>query len=352
MNGGPERLAILTGGLLHDSHAKTAHGVIRYGPRPVVAVIDDAHAGRTADEVVPFCARPVPVVATIGEAAALGATTLLIGVAPAGGRLSTAWRTALEQAMAAGLDVEAGLHTVLADDPELVAAAAGHGVRLRDLRVVPTTLDVPRGPSSRPSGVRVVHTVGSDCAIGKMSVVLELDRAARLRGLRSVFVPTGQTGIAIAGWGTAVDHVISDYVAGAAERLVLGGAERGDLLFVEGQGALFHPAYSGVTLGLLHGSAPDVLVLAHRVGRVAIDGYDDVAIPALADLIAAYEGVCAPVRPARVAAVALSTLGLDDVAARRAAAEVEEACGVPADDVVRFGTDRILDAVLRALPAA
>ncbi len=346
-----ERLAVLTAGLLHDAHAKTAHGVIRYGEREVVAVIDEVHAGRTAEEVVPYCARPVPVVATVAEAAALGATTMLIGVAPSGGRLTGEWRALLREAMAAGLDVEAGLHSVLGEDPELVAAAAAAGVRLRDLRAVPTALDVPRGPGSRPADVRVVHTVGSDCAIGKMSAVLELDLAARARGLASVFVATGQTGIAIAGWGTAVDHVIADYVAGAAERLVLGGAERGDLLWVEGQGALFHPAYSGVTLGLLHGTAPDVLVLAHRVGRTAIDGYEEVAIPALPDLIAAYEGVCAPVRPARVAAVALSTLGLDDDAATRAVRVVEERCGVVADDVVRFGPERVLDAVLAALPA-
>ena len=114
--------------------------------------------------------------------------------------------------------------------------------------------------------MRVVHSVGSDTVIGKKVVTLELDRAARERGLRSVYVPTGQTGVAIAGWGIAVDHVISDYVAGAGERLVHEGSERGDLLFVEGQGALFHPAYSGVTLGLLHGSAPDLLVLVHKAG--------------------------------------------------------------------------------------
>ncbi len=344
-------LAILTDGLFHDSHAKTAHGVIRYGQRPVVAVVDERHAGRTAEEVVPYCARPVPIVASVAEAVELGARSLLIGVAPAGGRLTTEWRGVLEEAMARGLDVEAGLHTVLAEDDELVASAARHGVRLHDLRVAPRNLDVPVGPRSRPAGVRVVHTVGSDCAIGKMSVVLELDRAARERGLASVFVATGQTGIAISGWGTAVDHVVADYIAGAAERLVLGGAERGDLLFVEGQGALFHPAYSGVTLGLLHGTAPDVLVLAHAAGRETVSDYPDVPLPALPDLILAYEAVCAPIRPARVAAVAVNTVGLDADAARAAVAEVEDRCGLPADDAVRFGPARLLEAVLAGLPA-
>jgi uncharacterized NAD-dependent epimerase/dehydratase family protein len=190
--------------------------------------------------------------------------------------------------------------------------------------------------------------VGSDVAIGKKAVTLELDMAARRRDLRSVYVPTGQTGIAIAGWGIAVDHVLSDYVSGAAERLVDEGGERGDLLFVEGQGCLFHPAYSAVTLGLLHGSSPDVLVLAHKAGATKLAGYD-VAIPPLTELIAAYEAVSRPLRPARVAAVALNTADLDDQAARRAVEETEAATGLTADDLVRFGPDRVLDAVLSEL---
>jgi len=160
-------------------------------------------------------------------------------------------------------------------------------VQLRDLRRAPPDLSVPQGPYSRPDSVQVVHSVGSDTVIGKKVVTLELDRAARERGLRSVYVPTGQTGVAIAGWGIAVDHVISDYVAGAGERLVHEGAERGDLLFVEGQGALFHPAYSGVTLGLLHGSAPDLLVLVHKPNATHNRNYPDLPIPPLNELIAA-----------------------------------------------------------------
>src|SRR5689334_13458551 len=123
-------------------------------------------------------------------------------------------------------------------------------------------------------GARIVLTVGSDCAIGKMTVSLELDREAKRRGLKSVFVPTGQTGIAIAGWGISVDAVVSDFTAGAAEQLVVEGASRGgELLWVEGQGALLHPAYSGVTLGLIHGSAPHAFVLCHLAGSTEIEGY-------------------------------------------------------------------------------
>jgi uncharacterized NAD-dependent epimerase/dehydratase family protein len=343
-------LALFTDDLFHDGHAKTAHGVLRYGTREVAAVIDTRHAGKRADQVVPFCARDVPIVGSVADAAALGASTMLIGVAPSGGKLSPGWRRAVHEAMAAGMDVEAGLHTVLGEDPELAEAAARLGVVLRDLRASPAGLDVPRGPAARAPGVSVVHTVGSDCAIGKMSVVLELDRAARERGRRSVFVATGQTGIAISGWGIAVDHVISDYIAGAAERLVDQGAERGDLLFVEGQGSLLHPAYSGVTLGLLHGSLPDVLVLAHQAGRTAIEGYAEVPLPPLADVVELYEAALRPIRPGRVGAIALNTVLLDEAGARAAIERAQAETGLVADDVVRFGPDRVLDAVLAALP--
>ncbi len=347
-----ERLAIFAEGLFESHSGKTAHGVIRYGNRDVVAVVDSTNAGRTAAEIEPFCVRDVPMVATVREAIERGATTLLIGVAPTGGKLDPAWRPALLDAIEAGLDLEAGLHTELSADPELREAAERRGTRLRDLRAAPPDLTVPLGPASRAPGVRVVHSVGSDTVIGKKVVTLELDRAARERGLASVYVPTGQTGVAIAGWGLAVDHVISDYVAGAAERLVHEGSERGDLLFVEGQGAIYHPAYSGVTLGLLHGSAPDVLVLVHKAGATSLRNYPDLPLEPLPALVSAYEALARPVRTARVAAVALNTSTLDEGSARAAVADAERVTGLPADDVVRFGADRVLEAVLEALPTA
>jgi uncharacterized NAD-dependent epimerase/dehydratase family protein len=343
------KLAIFAEGLFAKHTGKTAHGVIRYGTREVVAVIDSTCAGRTASEVEPFCAKPVPIVASLEAALERGPDTLLIGAAPPGGKLDAAWKGVLLEAIEAGLSLEAGLHTQLNDEPDLREAADRRGVELRDLRKAPPDLSVPKGPYSRPDSVRVVHSVGSDTVIGKKVVTLELDLAARERGLRSVYVPTGQTGVAIAGWGIAVDHVISDYVAGAAERLVLEGAERGDLLFVEGQGALFHPAYSGVTLGLLHGSAPDVLVLVYKPNVTHNRNYPDLPVPPLNELIAAYENVAAPVRPTRVAAIALNTSDLDEDAARAAIADAERETGLPADDVVRFGADRLLQAVVDAL---
>jgi uncharacterized NAD-dependent epimerase/dehydratase family protein len=340
-----DRLALFTGGQFAESNAKTAHGILRYGSREVVAVVDAASAGAVASEVVPYSRRAVPIVSSVAEAAALGATVLVIGVAPFGGALTAAWRVALLEAIGLGLHVEAGLHTVLSEDPELSAAAAAADVELRDLRAAPPGLSVPAGPAERPD-VRVVHTVGSDCAIGKMSVTLELDAAARARGLESAFVATGQTGIAITGWGIAVDHVISDFISGAASRLVAEGASRAPLLFVEGQGALGHPAYSGVTLGLLHGCLPDALVLCHRAGATCIDDYPETPIPPLVELIGFYEAAIGWVRPARVVAVALNTRGLDDDAARAAVDAARSETGLPVTDPVRFGAEAILEAVV------
>jgi uncharacterized NAD-dependent epimerase/dehydratase family protein len=333
------KLALFTDGLLDQPDAKTAHGILRYADREVVAVVDAKFAGRLANDVVPYARRATPVVATVGEAAALGADTLVIGVAPMGGHLTPQWRAVLLDAARAGIALEAGLHTVLADDPELAAA----GVEVRDLRAAPADLSVPTG--ERPD-VRVVHTLGSDCAIGKMSVTLELDALARARGLRSAFVATGQTGIAITGWGIAVDHVISDFIAGAAARLVVEGAARADLLFVEGQGALGHPAYSGVTLGLLHGCLPDALILCHRAGATHNDDYPWLAIPPLSELVTRCEEAAAWVRPAKVCALALNTRGLSDDEARAAIAAAADATGLPAGDPVRFDGSALLDAVL------
>jgi uncharacterized NAD-dependent epimerase/dehydratase family protein len=222
-------------------------------------------------------------------------------------------------------------------------------VVLRDLRRPPEGIGVPTG-ANLEHGATVVHTVGSDCAIGKKTMALELDLEARRRGLRSVFVPTGQTGIAIAGWGIAVDSVIADFVAGAAERLVVEGASRGDLLWVEGQGALIHPYYSGVTLGLYHGAMPHLLVLCHKAGEAHIEELPGHPIPPLPELVELYERVALPARPARVAALALNTAALADSDARRAIAAAEDETGLPADDPVRFGAGRLLDAVLARAP--
>jgi len=338
----PERLLILAEGFSGDPHyGKTARGVLAYGERPVVAILDSTRAAETQSGV--------PIVGSVEEALHYEPTTALVGVATAGGRFPTAWRELLKAAVSSGLNVENGLHEFLRDDEELSPLAAHHGVELRDLRRPPADLNVPTG-ANLEQPTRNVLTVGSDCAIGKMTVSLELDRAARARGLASRFVPTGQTGIAIAGWGIAVDAVVSDFIAGAAERLVVEGHARGgDLLFVEGQGAVTHPAYSGVTLGLIHGSAPHVFVLCHQVGTIEVEGYPGHPLLPLPELVELHEWISLPARKARVSAIALNTRDLSEDAARAAMARAEAETGVTADDPVRFGADRLLDAVLASL---
>jgi uncharacterized NAD-dependent epimerase/dehydratase family protein len=334
----PRRLLLLAEGHSGDPHhGKTARGVMRYRPDDVVALLDSTRAGEQEEGF--------PIVGTIDDALPLGATTALVGVATSGGRFPPAWRELLKQSIRAGLDIENGLHEFITDDAELSKLASEHGVELRDLRKPPPGLNVPTG-ANLTHGSRVVLTVGSDCAIGKMSVSLELDREARKRGIASQFVPTGQTGIAIAGWGIAVDAVISDFIAGAAEQLVVEGVERGgELLLVEGQGSVLHPAYSGVTLGLIHGSAPHAYVLCHQAGSDVVDGDARFPIPPLPQLVRLHQELSLIPRPAAVLAVALNTRYLDETGARAAIEAAELETGLPADDPVRFGGAKLLDAI-------
>jgi uncharacterized NAD-dependent epimerase/dehydratase family protein len=331
---------ILAEGFSGDPHyGKTARGVVRYRRDDVVAILDSQRAGEVMDGL--------PIVATVNDALCFNPTTALVGVATQGGRFPPAWRELLKSCIAKGLDVESGLHEFVSADVELSELATRYRVELRDLRKPPPDLSVPTGENLRVPA-RIVLTVGSDCAIGKKTVAVELDLEARRRGVRSRFVPTGQTGIVIAGWGIAVDAVVADFVAGAAERLVVEGHRRGgeDVLFVEGQGSLVHPAYSGVTLGLLHGSAPHALVLCHRAGSVEVEGFPGHPLPPLTELVDLHERVSLPARRARVEAIALNTRDLDEQGARGAIAAVEAETGLPTDDPVRFGAAKLVDALV------
>jgi uncharacterized NAD-dependent epimerase/dehydratase family protein len=284
-------------------------------------------------------------VRSVEEAMQYGPTTALVGVATQGGRFPPMWRELLKDSIRAGLDLENGLHEFVSEDAELVELARQHGVELRDLRKPPPGLNVPTG-ANLTHGATSVLTVGSDCAIGKMTVSLELDREARSRGIKSEFVPTGQTGMAIAGWGIAVDAVVSDFIAGAAERLVVEGVERGgELLLVEGQGSVLHPFYSGVTLGLIHGSAPHGFVLCHKAGERFVEEDERYPIPPLADLADLHARLSLLARPAKVHAIALNTRELDEHAARRAVEQTEAETGLPTDDPVRFGAGKLVDAL-------
>ncbi|HEY7148432.1 MAG TPA: DUF1611 domain-containing protein [Gaiellaceae bacterium] len=337
-----KRYLILAEGKSGDPHyGKTMRGVVDYSPSPTVAILDSKRPGETH--------KGIPIVGTVADALQYEPTTALVGVATQGGRFPPAWRSLLKESIEAGLDLESGLHEFVSEDPELVELAQAHGVALRDLRKPPSDLSVPTGENLRLDA-KTVLTVGSDCAIGKKTVAIELDREARARGLKSQFVPTGQTGVAIAGWGIAIDAVVADFLAGAAERLVVEGARRGgELLIVEGQGSLSHPAYSGVTLGLMHGSAPHAYVLCHVAGATEIEGYPGSPVPSLPELVELHERASLPGRPARVAAIALNTGELGEQEARAVAEAVELETGLPADDPVRFGSSKVLDAVLSVL---
>lgn len=350
----PPRVAVLADGQLSGATAKTAIGVLRYASYPVVAVIDSTRAGTDAAQHVGV-GRGVPVVATVEEAIARGAEVVLIGTAVAGGRIAERDRPFLAEALRRGLEVWNGLHERVLDDPSLREAARAGGGRVRELREPPNDLDV--GGHRRPrAGAMVVLTVGSDAAVGKMTASLEIVAALRRAGRTAAFVATGQTGIAIAGSGISVDAVVADFVAGAAERLVCEAAESADWVIVEGQGSLTHPGFSGVTLGLLHGAAPHLLVLCHDASRRAVKGFDALPLRGLRDLMRIYEEAALWSRPpgatgVPVVAVALNTVALDPREADEAIARASAETGLPAADPVRegpAGADRIGTAILGA----
>ncbi len=274
---------------------------------------------------------------------AAGARSLLIGVTPVGGRIPAHWAPVLQAAVQAGLDIVSGLHTPLESVPGLARAAADAGVRLVDVRRPPD--DLPRATGKRRSGKRAAM-VGTDCALGKKYTALALARAMREQGVDADFRATGQTGIMIAGAGIAVDAVIADFIAGAAECISPAAApDHWDL--VEGQGSLFHPAYAGVTLGLLHGSQPDALVLCHDPQRQRIVSWPDYPVPGLKEAEQLYLRMARLTNPdARLAGVSLNTSALDETASQEALAQAERELGVPAFDPMRTPLDRAIAALL------
>jgi uncharacterized NAD-dependent epimerase/dehydratase family protein len=333
-----DRVAVLA----HETfpeRAKTAVGILRYADYEVAAVLDRTNAG---DRVVDHLSGvpDAPVVASMADAPAVDA--LVIGISPIGGGFDESWRPDVRAAVERGCDVASGLHYFLGEDEALAALAADHGVDLWDVRRPPADLTVAEGVA-RGVDADVVLTVGTDCSTGKMTTSMELVRAARDRGVDAAMVPTGQTGIMVEGWGTPIDRVVSDFVAGAAEDLVLRAAADHDLLVVEGQGSIVHPAYSAVTCGLLHGTMPDRLVVCHAAGRDAIHGYEDYAVPPVESYVDRYESLAAPVNEARVVAGALNTAALgDDAAAREAVDAYADAVGAPATDPIRFDAAEVV----------
>jgi uncharacterized NAD-dependent epimerase/dehydratase family protein len=349
----PRRLVILTEGQFGIHDAKTAMGVIRYGRDTIVAILDSTMAGRNLREFLP--SFDIPFVGSLGEALSRPTRPdgLLIGIAPTGGKLPPTWRATILEGIRAGLDIHSGLHQFLGDDPEFAAAAVATGTRIVDYRRPPDRMETTVGRRHQP-GKRVILTVGTDCAIGKMSVALEVVAAARRAGASAVMVPTGQTGMMIEGWGVAVDRVISDFTNGTVEWLVEQGESRGDWVVVEGQGSIDHPAYSAVTMGLIHGATPHAMILVHKPGLKEhdFDHLPDASFPIaeLGPFIELHERIAGMVAPSKVVALALNTsLYPDDTEARQVIATIGAETGLPADDPVRFGADRLWPAIRDAV---
>lgn len=262
---------ILIGDLTDPTYAKTGLGIVDWRPELVAGQL--RFDGCTVDLGISDM--------SVAEAAAAGVKSLLIGVAPVGGVVPDSWWDSIVEAAAAGLDIICGLHFKLSEFPRLVAAAETSGARLVDVRNPPKKL--PVGTGIKRSGKRVLM-VGTDCAIGKKYTALALERAMREAGMKATFRATGQTGIMLAGEGLPIDSVIADFISGAAELVSPANvADHWDV--IEGQGSIFHPGYSGVSLGLLHGSQPDAMVLCHHATREFVSGFEHYPLPSVADAL-------------------------------------------------------------------
>ncbi|MBI5171149.1 MAG: DUF1611 domain-containing protein [Candidatus Eisenbacteria bacterium] len=350
MLGKTRRLALLAEGCFNATDAKSAVGVLRYRGSEVVAVIDSTRAGRTA-QACAGVGGDVPVVANLEAAAAFEPDTLLIGIAPQGGALPASWRAVVAEALLRGMDVIAGLHTFLADDPELATLAAAKGCALIDVRRPPAARSVATRRAASVDAL-VVLTVGSDCNVGKMTTALELRAALQEMGVKAAFVATGQTGIFVADRGVAIDAVVSDFVAGAVEDLVVEAARDAEVVLVEGQGSIHHPGYSGVSLALLHGACPDAMILCHQSGRTHLKTGDAGPAPrirSLIEIVRDHERAASWMAPARVLGLSLNTCSLDDAEAKRAVEHEAHRTGLPVTDPVRYGAQPLAAAIVRRL---
>ena len=337
----PSPYLLFMGDIAEPGFAKTAYGLHQWVPDRCVGEL--AFPGSVLTTGLPRLSA--------AEGKARGARAVVIGVAHPGGALAENWIAPLVAAMEAGLDIVSGMHGRLADTPALAEAAGRTGRQLHDVRVPPAGLTV--GTGAKRSGKRLL-TVGTDCALGKKYTALTIANALKARGIPADFRATGQTGILIAGSGIPMDAVVSDFLAGAAERLSPPApADHWDI--VEGQGSLFHPSYAAVTLGLLHGSQPDVILLCHQPGRTSILGRPDYPIPALDAAIETYLAAGRLTNPGiRCGGISLNTAGLDEAAAAAEIARTEDRYGLPTADPLRGGPalERLVDYCLGVTVAA
>lgn len=323
--------------------AKTAVGLLRYADYDIEAVLDRDNAGKRVSDFLPDV-QDAPIVAEMEDVPEVDA--LVVGIAPIGGGFEESWRSDVENALERGCDVISGLHYFLEEDEEFAELAEKNDCELWDVRKPHDDLTVAQGVASEVDA-EVVLTVGTDCSVGKMTATLELVDAAQARGVDAAFIPTGQTGIMISGWGNPIDRVVSDFTAGAVEEMILEKGDDHDYLFVEGQGSIVHPAYSAVTCGILHGSMADTLVLCHESTRESIHGYESFDLPPIGDYVSLYEDLANPVHETEVVAGVLNTMHVDDD--EQASEEVEQfgkELELPATDPVRFDADAVLEEIL------
>ncbi len=333
------RMAIMTDGFNDAFTAKTAICLLRYRPDEVVAVLDRQSAGKSAQEVF-GAGGSIPCVGSLADAA--GANTFVVGIAPPGGKIPPHWHPIILEAIARKMTVVSGLHEFLRDDPEFYKAAAVHGVQLIDIRDNDER-DVAQRVGLRDDCLRI-HTIANDCSCGKMVASVELADGLKRSGVDAAFVATGQTGILVAGGGCPIDRVIADFVTGAAEKLVLANQHH-EVIVVEGQGSLFHPRYSCVTLGLLHGLMPDGLILCYEMGRDTVMGMEDVSLPSLEKVVEFYEAAANIMHPCRVIGVAVNGLRFSDRDVDDECEQVSRRLGLPACDVIRHGPAKLVEAV-------
>jgi D-glutamate N-acetyltransferase len=338
------RIAILTEACTTPLLAKMAAGVIRYRSAEVCAVIDSEAAGEDLSERLSIPeAKGIPIVSSLRETPE--ARVFMIGITPAGGALPASWRAPVRQALEAGLEVWSGLHQFLGEDPEFADAARRGRTLIRDLRRYDAR-PIARAEGLIEESLRVL-TVGQDVCVGKMCVALEVERALRERGREAHFIATGQTGIAISGSGAPIDAVPADFIAGAAERLVLEHQAHGRILLGEGQGSLAHPSFSGVTLGLMHGFAPHAMIFCFEADRETTKGLDHVPLASMETLLERYADMAGLRMPAQVIGFGVNSRQLEESKARRLMAELQARFNLPATDVFRFGAGPLADAVER-----
>jgi uncharacterized NAD-dependent epimerase/dehydratase family protein len=335
------RIIILTEGHTEPHAGKTAASVIRYRGEDVAALLDSTQVGRTSGELLG--AGKVPIVARLDDVP--DANTLLLGIAPPGGKIPPPWRAIILDAIARRkMDVISGLHDFIGDDPEFAAAAQKSGVKIYDVRKN-TEKTIARRQGLRPDCLRV-HTVGHDCSIGKMVVSIEVARGLKNRGYDAKFIATGQTGIMVEGDGLPIDCIVADFVSGAAEKLILENQHH-DIVLVEGQGSLVHPSYSGVTLSLLHGCAPQALILCYEVGRDRVTGVESVKIPPLAEIKRIYEVMSNVHQPCKIIGIGINSRRVSAAEAAKERERTKAEFGLPACDVFRDGPDELVEAVIK-----